>query len=119
MVMYSFVCYRIINTSSIEAFCGFGTMNAYAARNGAIIGFTRALATYLIPKSIRVNAVAPVAIYTPIQVDTREAQQMEGWGHKAGLGRPGELSEVATSFVFLARADASLYWASAALLPTW
>ncbi|KAJ5834613.1 Short-chain dehydrogenase/reductase SDR [Penicillium robsamsonii] len=100
----------IINTSSVVTFRGSGTMIDYAATKGAIIGFTRALATYLIPKGIRVNAVAPGAIYTPIQVDTRDAQQMEGWGHKAGLGRPGEPSEVATSFVFLASADASLYY---------
>ncbi|CAI7586316.1 unnamed protein product [Penicillium glandicola] len=100
----------IINTSSVVTFRGSETMIDYAATKGAIIGFTRSLATYLIPKGIRVNAVAPGAIYTPIQVDTREAQQMEGWGHKAGLGRPGEPSEVATSFVFLASADASLYY---------
>ncbi|KAJ5615756.1 hypothetical protein N7537_000870 [Penicillium hordei] len=100
----------IINTSSVVTFRGSGTMIDYAATKGAIIGFTRSLATYLIPKGIRVNAVAPGAIYTPIQVDTRDAEQMEGWGHKAGLGRPGEPSEVATSFVFLASADASLYY---------
>lgn len=52
---------------------------------------------------------SPGAIYTPIQVDTRDAEQMEGWGSKHPLGRPGEPSEVATSFVFLASADASLY----------
>ncbi|OQE47279.1 hypothetical protein PENCOP_c001G02840 [Penicillium coprophilum] len=68
------------------------------------------LSNTLDPKGIRVNAVAPGAIYTPIQVDTRDANQMEGWGHKAGLGRPGEPSEVATSFVFLASAEASLYY---------
>jgi hypothetical protein len=48
----------------------------------------------------------PGALYTPIQVDTREARQIEGWGSKAGLG---QRSKVATSFVFLASADASLY----------
>ncbi|KAJ5184951.1 Short-chain dehydrogenase/reductase SDR [Penicillium cf. griseofulvum] len=100
----------IINTSSVVAFRGSGTMIDYASTKGAIVSFTRALATYLIPKGIRVNAVAPGAIYTPIQVDTRDPQQMEGWGQKARLGRPGEPSEVATSFVFLASADASLYY---------
>ncbi|KAJ5694433.1 hypothetical protein N7536_004845 [Penicillium majusculum] len=100
----------IINTSSVVTFRGSGTMIDYAATKGAIIGFTRSLGTHLIPKGIRVNAVAPGAIYTPIQVDTRNPEQMEGWGHKAGLGRPGEPSEVATSFVFLASADASLYY---------
>ncbi|KAK9851762.1 uncharacterized protein MYU51_009251 [Penicillium brevicompactum] len=99
----------IINTSSLVALRGSSTMIDYAATKGAIISFTRALASYLIPRGIRVNAVAPGAIYTPIQVDTRDAQQMEGWGHKVGLGRPGEPSEVATSFIFLASADASLY----------
>ncbi|KAJ5748466.1 uncharacterized protein N7511_010162 [Penicillium nucicola] len=99
----------IINTSSIVAFRGSGTMIDYSATKGAIISFTRSLGSYLIPKGIRVNAVAPGAIYTPIQVDTRDFQQMEGWGHKVGLGRPGEPSEVATSFVFLASADATLY----------
>ncbi|KAJ5103855.1 hypothetical protein N7532_004384 [Penicillium argentinense] len=100
----------ILNTSSIVTFRGSGTMIDYSATKGAIIGFTRSLAKYLIPKGIRVNAVAPGAIYTPIQADTRDAQSMEGWGSKVGLGRPGEPSEVATSFVFLASADASLYY---------
>ncbi|CAP94754.1 Pc18g05300 [Penicillium rubens Wisconsin 54-1255] len=134
----------IINTSSVVTFRGSGTMIDYAATKGAIIGFTRSLAKHLIPKGIRVNAVAPGAIYTPIQVDTRDPQQMEGWGQKASLGRPGEPSEVATSFVFLASACASLYcessiytfksrpssivanrqlytcrWANPALLPAW
>lgn len=51
----------------------------------------------------------PGAVYTPIQVDTREAKAMEGWGGKTGLGRPGQPSEVAPTFVFLASAEASLY----------
>ena len=63
----------------------------------------------LIALELTLSLSSPGAIYTPIQVDTRDAQQMEGWGHKVGLGRPGEPSEVATSFIFLASADASLY----------
>ncbi|KAJ5386254.1 hypothetical protein N7509_008795 [Penicillium cosmopolitanum] len=100
----------IINTSSVVTFRGSGTMVDYSATKGPIVGFTKSLAKYLIPKGIRVNAVAPGAIYTPIQADTRDARQMEGWGRGAGLGRPGEPSEVATCFVFLASADASLYY---------
>ncbi|KAJ5235478.1 uncharacterized protein N7469_004646 [Penicillium citrinum] len=100
----------IINMSSVVTLRGSGTMVDYSATKGAVIGFTKSLAKYLIPKGIRVNAVAPGAIYTPIQADTRDARQMEGWGRGAGLGRPGEPSEVATSFVFLASADASLYY---------
>ncbi|KAJ5156145.1 hypothetical protein N7492_008948 [Penicillium capsulatum] len=99
----------IINTSSVVTFRGSKTLIDYAATKGAIIGFTRSLASHLISKGIRVNAVAPGAIYTPIQVSSREAGQMGSWGKNTGLRRPGEPSEVATSFVFLASADASLY----------
>ncbi|EAW12378.1 short chain dehydrogenase [Aspergillus clavatus NRRL 1] len=105
----------IINNTSVTTFRGSKSMVDYAATKGAIVGFTRSLAAQLIPKGIRVNAVAPGAVYTPIQVDTREAEEMEDWGSQKPLGRPGQPSEVATSFVFLASADASLYYL--ALLP--
>ncbi|KKA16950.1 Oxidoreductase, short-chain dehydrogenase/reductase family [Rasamsonia emersonii CBS 393.64] len=100
----------IINTTSVTTFRGTSSMIDYASSKGAIVGFTRALATSLLPKGIRVNAVAPGAIYTPIQVDTRPAQQMQGWYSNSPIGRPGQPSEVATSFVFLASAEASLYY---------
>lgn len=58
IIVYSYTCCRIINTSSVVTFRGSGTMIDYAATKGAIIGFTRSLGTYLIPKGIRVNAVA-------------------------------------------------------------
>ncbi|EED20450.1 oxidoreductase, short-chain dehydrogenase/reductase family [Talaromyces stipitatus ATCC 10500] len=99
----------IINTTSVVTFRGSASMVDYAATKGAIVGFTRSLATQLIPKGIRVNAVAPGAIYTPIQPDTRPAKQMEGWHSKSPLGRPGQPSEVAPTFVFLASPEASLY----------
>ncbi|RHZ71421.1 hypothetical protein CDV55_108746 [Aspergillus turcosus] len=100
----------IINTTSVVTFRGSSSMVDYAATKGAIVGFTRSLASQLLPKGIRVNAVAPGAIYTPIQADTRDAEQMVNWGSKTPLGRPGEPSEVATTFVFLASVDASLYY---------
>jgi NAD(P)-dependent dehydrogenase (short-subunit alcohol dehydrogenase family) len=52
---------------------------------------------------------SPGAIYTPIQVDTRDPNSMEGWGSNKQLGRPGQPSEVAPSFVFLASKDATFY----------
>lgn len=55
------------------------------------------------------DTYSPGAIYTSIQANTREAKQMEKWGGNAGLGRPGEPSEVAITFMFLASADVSLY----------
>lgn len=100
----------IINTTSVVTFRGSSSMVDYASSKGAIVGFTRSLAIQLVPKGIRVNAVAPGAIYTPIQVDTRTAEQMSGWGSKSSLGRPGEPSEVATSFIFLASPESSLYY---------
>ncbi|GFF58408.1 uncharacterized oxidoreductase YhdF [Aspergillus udagawae] len=100
----------IINTTSVVTFRGSSSMVDYAATKGAIVGFTKSLASQLLPKGIRVNAVAPGSIYTPIQADTREAEQMANWGSKTPLGRPGEPSEVATTFVFLASADAALYY---------
>ncbi|KAL4750630.1 hypothetical protein BDW72DRAFT_110848 [Aspergillus terricola var. indicus] len=100
----------IINNTSVTAFRGTGSMVDYASTKGAIVGFTRSAALQLIPKGIRVNAVAPGSTYTPIQVDTRDAEQMQGWASSKPLGRPGQPSEVATSFVFLASSDASLFY---------
>ncbi|KAJ6033470.1 hypothetical protein N7444_011241 [Penicillium canescens] len=100
----------IINNTSVVAFRGTAGMVDYAATKGAIVGFTRSLAQQLIPKGIRVNAVAPGVIYTPIQVDTRDPEGMKNLGESKALGRPGQASEVATSFVFLASRDASFYY---------
>ncbi|GKZ57317.1 hypothetical protein AnigIFM56816_002993 [Aspergillus niger] len=99
----------IINTTSTVAFRGTSGMVDYSATKGAIVSFTRSLAAQLKPKGIRVNAVAPGPVYTPIQVDTREPEQMENWGAGSSIGRPGQPSEVATSFIFLASADAALF----------
>ncbi|KAJ5591907.1 uncharacterized protein N7459_002276 [Penicillium hispanicum] len=100
----------IINNTSVVTFRGSSSMVDYAASKGAIVGFTRSLAQQLMPKGIRVNAVAPGMVYTPIQVDTRDPKSMEGMGASTGIGRPGQASEVATSFVFLASSDASLHY---------
>ncbi|KAJ9484562.1 hypothetical protein VN97_g8812 [Penicillium thymicola] len=99
----------VINNASVVTFRGSSSMVDYASTKGAIVGFTRSLALQLGPKGIRVNAVAPGAIYTPIQVDTRDPNSMAGWGSNKQLGRPGQPSEVAPSFVFLASKDATFY----------
>ncbi|CAI7606606.1 unnamed protein product [Penicillium pancosmium] len=99
----------IINNTSVVTFRGTAGMVDYAATKGAIVGFTRSLAKQLMPKGIRVNAVAPGVIYTPIQADTRDAESMKDLGAGKSLGRPGQASEVATSFVFLATPDSSFY----------
>ncbi|KAI9877090.1 MAG: hypothetical protein M1830_004836 [Pleopsidium flavum] len=100
----------IINTTSVVAFRGTGSMVDYAASKGAIVGFTRALAKNLVSKGIRVNAVAPGPVHTPLQPASRPAEQMEGFGSGSQLGRPGQPSEIAPTYVFLASAEAELYY---------
>jgi NAD(P)-dependent dehydrogenase (short-subunit alcohol dehydrogenase family) len=100
----------IINSTSIVAFRGTASMIDYASTKGAIVAFTRSLAKNLLPKGIRVNAVAPGPVHTPIQVASRPPEQMEGFGEGSGIGRPGQPSEIAPSFVFLACKDSALYY---------
>ncbi|CAH0019608.1 unnamed protein product [Clonostachys rhizophaga] len=100
----------IINTTSTVAFRGSSGMVDYCATKGAIVSFTRGLAKQLVKKGIRVNAVAPGPVHTPIQPASRPAEQMEGFGEGTMLGRPGQPSEVAPSFVFLASKDAELFY---------
>lgn len=100
----------IINTTSTVAFRGTGSMVDYASSKGAIQSFTQSLAKQLIPKGIRVNSVAPGPVHTPLQPASRPAEQMEGFGQGSQIGRPGQPSEIAPSFVFLASKDAELYY---------
>jgi NAD(P)-dependent dehydrogenase (short-subunit alcohol dehydrogenase family) len=69
----------IINTSSVTAFKGSAGMMDYSATKGAIITFTRSLAMQLAPKHIRVNAVCPGPVYTPLQPASRPADNMDDW----------------------------------------
>jgi len=100
----------IINTTSVTTFRGSPTMVDYVSTKGAIVGFTRSLAKQLEPKGIRVNAVAPGPVHTPLQPASRSAGQMEGFGEKSSIGRAGQPSEIAPTYVFLASADAELYY---------
>ena len=100
----------IINTTSTVAFRGSGHFVDYAATKGAMYSFTMALAKQLLPKGIRVNAVAPGPVHTPLQPASRSEEQMEGFGKQSQLGRPGQPSEIAPSFVFLASKDSELFY---------
>jgi len=100
----------IINTTSTVAFRGTASLVDYAATKGAITSFTRSLAKNLLPKGIRVNAVAPGPVHTPLQPASRPAKEMETFGEKSQLGRVGQPSEVAPSFIFLASKDSELYY---------
>ena len=99
----------IINTTSTVAFRGTPGMVDYAATKGAIVSFSRALAQQLLHKGIRVNSVAPGPVHTPIQPASRSAEEMKNFGGKSKLGRLGQPSEIAPSFVFLASNDSELF----------
>ncbi|CAI4214734.1 unnamed protein product [Parascedosporium putredinis] len=71
---------------------------------------SRTLAQNLLQRGIRVNAVAPGPVHTPLQPASRSAEEMEEFGHKSKLGRIGQPSEIAPSFVFLASKDSELYY---------
>jgi NAD(P)-dependent dehydrogenase (short-subunit alcohol dehydrogenase family) len=97
----------IINTASVTAYQGSPELLDYSATKGAIVAFTRSLSQALADKKIRVNAVAPGPIWTPLIAATFPAKEVATFGSDTPLGRAGEPEEVATSFVFLASDDSS------------
>lgn len=98
----------IINTTSVTAYRGSGHLIDYSATKGAIVSFTRSLATTLMEKGIRVNAVAPGPIYSPLIPATFDEERVEHQGDETPMGRRGQPAELAPSYVFLAtHADSS------------
>lgn len=95
----------IINTTSITAYRGSHHLIDYASTKGAITSFTRSLGSNLAKRKIRVNAVAPGPIWTPLIPATRD--DSEKFGKNEPLGRPGQPAEIAPAYVFLASEDAS------------
>jgi len=96
----------IINTTSVTAYRGSPTLIAYASTKGAIVSFTRSLSANLAEKGIRVNAVAPGPIWTPLIVSSFDPKKVAKHGSDVPLKRPGEPAEVAPSYLFLASDDA-------------
>ncbi|MFJ5772346.1 SDR family oxidoreductase [Psychrobacillus sp. NPDC093180] len=97
----------IVNTSSITAYNGSPELIDYSATKGAITAFTRSLALHLIEKGIRVNAVAPGPIWTPLIPATFDAKKVEQHGANTPVGRRGQPAELAPAYVLLASADSS------------
>jgi NAD(P)-dependent dehydrogenase (short-subunit alcohol dehydrogenase family) len=97
----------IINTTSVTAYQGSAKLLDYSATKGAIVAFTRSLSQALVEKGIRVNAVAPGPIWTPLIPATFPPEEVASFGAQVPMKRAGQPDEVAPSFVFLAAEDSS------------
>lgn len=97
----------IINTTSVTAYRGSPGLLDYSSTKGAIVSFTRSLALSVVDKGIRVNAVAPGPIWTPLIPSTFPEEDVATFGSQVPMKRAGQPEEVAPSFVFLASDDSS------------
>ncbi|WP_313266814.1 SDR family oxidoreductase [Epilithonimonas vandammei] len=97
----------IINTTSVTAYRGSPQLIDYASTKGAIVAFTRSLSANLIDKGIRVNAVAPGPIWTPLIASSFDKEKNSEFGSDSPMKRAGMPNEVAPSFLFLATDDSS------------
>jgi len=105
----------IVNTSSIQAKQPSPQLLAYAATKAAIMNFTAGLAQMLAEKGIRVNAVAPGPIWTPLIPSTMPPEKVKSFGQQTPMKRPGQPAELAVAYVMLASEEAS--YVSGAMLP--
>lgn len=97
----------IINTTSVTAYKGNPVLLDYSSTKGAIVAFTRSLSQALVKREIRVNAVAPGPIWTPLIPSTFPPDKVEQFGQDVPMGRPGQPAEVAPAYIFLASDDSS------------
>jgi NAD(P)-dependent dehydrogenase (short-subunit alcohol dehydrogenase family) len=99
----------IINTGSETGLLGSAHLLDYSATKGAIHAFTRSLASNLLTRGIRVNAVAPGPVWTPLNPADRSASDVEDFGAKSDMRRPAQPEEVSPAYVFLAAPGCSAY----------
>ena len=99
----------IINTTSVVSYRGSESLVDYAATKGAVTAFTRSLSQNLVDRQIRVNAVAPGPIWTPLIVATKTPEEVAKFGKDTPMERPGQPAELAPAYVFLASEDASYF----------
>lgn len=106
----------IINTGSEVALFGSGGLLDYAATKGAIHAFTKSLAAQLLPRGVRVNAVAPGPVWTPLNPADRSADDVAEFGADSDMGRPAQPEEISPAYVFLASPVTASY-ISGVILP--
>ena len=99
----------VINTASITAYKGNPKLIDYSSTKGAIVSFTRALASNLAAEGIRVNGVAPGPVWTPLNPTDKEAPDVAEFGSQAKMKRPAQPEEIAPAYVFLASPQTSSY----------
>jgi NAD(P)-dependent dehydrogenase (short-subunit alcohol dehydrogenase family) len=97
----------VINTTSVQAYQPKGELLAYATTKGAIVTFTKALSTLAIEHGIRVNAVAPGPVWTPLIPSTMPDQKVKHFGEDSQLERPAQPAELAPAYVYLAGQESS------------
>lgn len=97
----------IINTTSVTAYKGNQMLMDYASTKGAIVSFTRSLSQSLVKKGIRVNAVAPGPVWTPLIPASFDDQKVSEFGKDIPMERPAQPVEIATCYVFLASSEAA------------
>lgn len=97
----------IINTTSVTAYKGNPGLLDYSSTKGAIVAFTRSLALQLVERGIRVNAVAPGPVWTPLIPASFDEEHVARFGQQVPMKRAGQPEEIAPSYVFLASDDGS------------
>jgi NAD(P)-dependent dehydrogenase (short-subunit alcohol dehydrogenase family) len=107
----------VVNTASITGLQGHKTLLDYSATKGAIITMTYSLAHALMDRGIRVNAVAPGPVWTPLIPATFDAEKVEGFGTDTPMGRAAQPDEIAPSYVFFASDRLSSYYSGEVLAP--